>query len=259
MWDKLKSLGLDEKEARVYLAILELGIGSVTQISQKAEINRTTGYDILEKLCISGLVGRSFKGKKQIYNAEHPSHLLSFLNNQKKKCDFHLEAAQKILPKLNTYYYHAPKPVIRFAEGKEGLKRIYLETLFAKKEILSCLDYNAWSDPELDKWARNYEKERTKRKIHERLLVLKTPESAQWVKKYPVNLEYTSVRWMPYKSPFLFENETNIFDDKIMIVFLKSPNYAGMMIENKELNNLFKALFEMAWQTAEKYEGGNVK
>ena len=50
---QLKSLGFSEKEARVYLALLELGPSTTTEIARKSKINRTTGYDILESLALS--------------------------------------------------------------------------------------------------------------------------------------------------------------------------------------------------------------
>ena len=48
--DVLKSIGLDDKEARVYMALLELGTATVHPIANKAEIKRPTTYLILEQL-----------------------------------------------------------------------------------------------------------------------------------------------------------------------------------------------------------------
>ena len=48
-FEKLTSLGLQDNEARVYLALLELGRGNVTEVSKAAGLNRTSGYDILER------------------------------------------------------------------------------------------------------------------------------------------------------------------------------------------------------------------
>lgn len=39
----LQSIGLTEKEAKVYAAILELGTATILKISQKAELKRPTG------------------------------------------------------------------------------------------------------------------------------------------------------------------------------------------------------------------------
>ena len=60
----LQSFGLGEKETTVYIALLEIGKGTVSQISRKAGINRTTGYDILSSLANKGLVTISGKEPK---------------------------------------------------------------------------------------------------------------------------------------------------------------------------------------------------
>jgi len=47
------------------LALLELGRGTVTQVSARAGLNRTTGYDILVRLGLYGLINRSVSDKKK--------------------------------------------------------------------------------------------------------------------------------------------------------------------------------------------------
>ena len=46
----LEKFGLSEKEAKVYLACLELGEDTASDISLKSNLPRTLIYDILEKL-----------------------------------------------------------------------------------------------------------------------------------------------------------------------------------------------------------------
>ena len=58
---QLENAGLQPNEAKVYLALLGLGRGRVTDISKAAHLNRTTGYDILERLCLYGVVDRRRK------------------------------------------------------------------------------------------------------------------------------------------------------------------------------------------------------
>ena len=54
--NQLIELGFGDKEASVYLVLLELGPSTTTEISRAAGINRTTGYDILESLASEGLI-----------------------------------------------------------------------------------------------------------------------------------------------------------------------------------------------------------
>ena len=64
MLTQLKHIGLSENEAKVYLAMLELGPSPVLEIAAKAGINRPTAYAQIESLKKMGLVSMQTKGKK---------------------------------------------------------------------------------------------------------------------------------------------------------------------------------------------------
>ncbi len=53
---ELSALGLSQKEATVYVALLELGTASVQAIARRADLVRPTTYVILEALTKKGLV-----------------------------------------------------------------------------------------------------------------------------------------------------------------------------------------------------------
>jgi len=46
----LRNLGLNEKEAKIYLACLELGSATVQEVAQKSSIKRTNIYNLLGSL-----------------------------------------------------------------------------------------------------------------------------------------------------------------------------------------------------------------
>ena len=68
-------LGLNEKQAKVYLALLQLGSGSVPSISVRSDVKRPTAYLILEELRQKELVNLVPKSTK-IYTAKSPQILL---------------------------------------------------------------------------------------------------------------------------------------------------------------------------------------
>ena len=72
---QLQIIGLSDNETSAYIALLELGRGTVSQISRKASLNRTTGYDVLGRLVSKKLVSISGKEPKQEYLAESPDQL----------------------------------------------------------------------------------------------------------------------------------------------------------------------------------------
>lgn len=252
MLETLKNLGLEESEAKVYLALLELGPSTVSAITKKAHITRTFGYHVLEKLGWHGLVNRSSGENNKIeYVAEHPRHLIQFVKDKKQAWERREQEAQKNLPNFLSLYNVTDKPIVRFQEGLAGIKSIYWETLESKTEILSILDVEGWDTPELRQFGKLYNRERSKKQIKERILLLDTKPAREWMKYYTGSLKYTNYRWIkPEQIPKMidFGGEINIYENKILLLSLKDQNRLGVIIESQYLNNLLTALFELAWQ-----------
>lgn len=252
MIEILKNSGLEESEAKVYLALLELGPSTVSEITKKARITRTLGYHVLEKLGWHGLINRaSGKGNKIEYVAEHPRNLVQFVKDKKNSWERRIEEIQKDLPKLLDLYKIADKPVIKFLEGLSGVKSIFSETLESQTEILSILDIEGWDTPELRQFGKNYNAERSKKQIKERILLLDTKAGREWMKYYKGSFKYTRYKWIkPEQLPGIldFGGEINIYDNKVIMALLKKPNQMGIMIESSVLSSILKAMFELAWQ-----------
>lgn len=254
MDEQLQNLGLEDTEAKVYLALLELGPSSVSEITKKAKITRTLGYHVLEKLGWYGLVNRtSSQGKKIQYSAEHPRSVLQFVKNKKNSWEKRIKEAEEILPDLVSLYKVAEKPVIRYQQGVEGIKAIHEEGLESQTEILAILDVDSWNIPELWQWAKWYNKERNQKKIKERILILDTPKGREWIKSYKGSTVYTLYRWVKPEDIehfSAFGGSLNIYDHKVMIALVKNQ-YMGVIIESRTLVNILKGMFEFIWHRAE--------
>ncbi|MBT4722473.1 hypothetical protein HN958_04715 [Candidatus Falkowbacteria bacterium] len=249
------NLGLDKNEAKVYQALLELGPSTVSQITKRAGIARTFGYQLLEKLSIQGLVNRvSGQGTKIRFTAEHPQRLIQFIQNKKNAWERKLKDAEDKLPDLVSLYKFADKPTIKYQEGIEGLKSIFSKTLESQEEVLSILDIEGWDTEELQKWGKEYNKKRSAQKVKERVLILDTPKARNWMKNYHGSLKYTTYRWIkPEKLQGIkeFGGEINVYENKVVMALLKKPNLMGVMIESEALSNILKGLFELAWKQGE--------
>ena len=99
----LLSIGFSEKEAGVYIVLLTLGKGTVTQIARKAGINRTTGYTVLDGLVVKGVVTVSGKEPKQEYVTESPDTILQMLRRKQRHANEELERAQIMIPQIKIY------------------------------------------------------------------------------------------------------------------------------------------------------------
>ena len=234
----LYQLGLKGHETDVYLASLELGAGSVSQLAKKAGLKRTTVYDILDGLMQKGLVIQTKKGKKRLFYAEEPQFLEKLIES--KKAVF-----KDVLPFLESIHNTAgTKPKIRFYEGKEGLKEIYRDTLDYKGELLAFVTENILSYLGED-FADEYIKKRKKSKITVRAIGPDTDD----VIKYKKNDkgEFRQTRLVP-KEKFPFSIEMNIYGNKIM--FASFREQMGIIIESSEITKNMKFLFELAWSGA---------
>lgn len=90
----LKDLGLEDKEIRIYFVLIKDNTLTALQISKKALIDRTTTYDLLEKLMHKGIVSETTINNTKHFSALMPKQLVSHFK-EKYSC---LEA---ILPQLN--------------------------------------------------------------------------------------------------------------------------------------------------------------
>ena len=126
----LADCGLTEKQARTYLALLELGSSTISPIARLAGVKRTSIYNFMESLIDLGVVGRVKKGGRWYYHAEPPDRLLQIQQAR-------VQALEAALPGLRRAYQgRHPKPAVTYFEGPHEVRNILREELSCKKEAL---------------------------------------------------------------------------------------------------------------------------
>ena len=70
--EQLEKLGLSTNEARIYSILLAEGPMQAGSISKRININRTTIYQVLDKLIEEGLIGYINNGKIKVFQASSP-------------------------------------------------------------------------------------------------------------------------------------------------------------------------------------------
>lgn len=246
----LLDLGMQENEAAAYLALLELGSATVTDVGRKAKMNRTTAYDVLERLSTNGLINKSVTAKKHVYLAEPPSRLKQYYENKKSKAEKYLKKVENLLPALKSIYKTELKPIIKFAEGKQEMINMYMHKLEAKDTVYSILNLKGYSE-EFDEMGQSSSQERYKRGIKEKVLAVKNKTSLDWWKKVysgrPKRQKNTEYRWVEADLKDYPNGEINIYDDTVLIMLTKPGENVAFEIKSRSFAAFLKMTFELAW------------
>ncbi len=244
----LIKMGLSAKETSVYVAILELGKGTVSQISRKAGINRTTGYTILDSLSNQGLVRISGKRPKQEYVAESPDKFLTLLNDRLAETQEYIKAAEEFLPKLKSIHKLEDRPQVKFYEGIQGLKEVYEDTLTSTEPIVA---YAAYEDMHatLGSYFPEYYRRRAEKGISIRGIVPDTDGSKERAAQNKE--EKRDIAIVP-KEIFDISPDIEIYDNKVMIASWREK--LGIIIESAEVAHAMKKVFELAFERAKQIE-----
>ncbi|PIR48595.1 hypothetical protein COU80_02695 [Candidatus Peregrinibacteria bacterium CG10_big_fil_rev_8_21_14_0_10_55_24] len=239
----LTELGLSEDEARVYLALLELGGSYVSAVAKKAKVHRVVCYKILDDLTRKGLVSAFTKNGMKHYAVTSPEIIV-------QKQEERLRKAQDLLPELlsltNALAY---KPKIEYYEGVEGIKNIFEDTLLAEEEILGYTNLAAIPKVVPQAFIRNFAERKISKGIKTRMLSPNLPEAITYLKTYyprEYDLSLTEVLFVNPKQYF-FEYEINIYGNKVSIFSLNPDELIGMILESNVYANTQRAIFQLAW------------
>lgn len=242
----MKEIGLNEKEAKIYVATLELGQSTVQDIAKKAGVNRATTYFVIEGLQKMGLISSFHKGKKQYFVAADPEHLIDLLEQEKENIEKRKNNLKKLLPQLQSINNKQKNhPVVKYYEGKEGIKTMVSEVLRAATGKVNM----AYSVDAVNKLFTEEEKiEWRKIRIKRSLYTKAIYTYKDGVLK---NIPKSDSRKVPFNK-FPITCDIAVYDEKVRIADL-SKRLIGVIIEDKEIAISMKAVLDLAWEAAEKY------
>lgn len=242
MISDLLKIGLSAEEARIYLACLEINGGPASVIARKADVHRVSCYHTLENLLKKQLLSQYTKNGVKYFTPEPPEQLVKLAEEK-------VNLTKSLMPELNSLASAiAFKPKMRSYDGREGVEKIFEESLTAEGEILGYTNLQKVIDFS-PKYFEHYTHSKLKKGIKTRYLSPNTVESVHVMdpflpKKYDANLiEILLVN----KDQFLFENEILIFGNEVGIVSLNKDELLGVIIESPTFARTMKAGFDLAW------------
>lgn len=240
-----QSLGVDETEQALYLALLTGGPSSIRQLAAETTINRGKTYESLKRLVSLGLVSFKRKGEQRRFVAEGPERLQDLLAEKKRELIQLEETAQSFIPSLMALSKRrGGEPIVRFYEDDDGVVAILRDVL----NTLARSDhkkYLAYSSKPLRQYLYRQFPNFTRRRIKEKISVkvIAIGEGGELA-------ELSDRKWLPEPSDQRLSSYVLIYGDKLAMISLSANETPyGVVIEEPGLAATQRFLFEKLWES----------
>lgn len=234
----IEQLGYSPHEVTVYLAALELGGSTVTEIAVKAKLPRTTVNLVIRSLQRRGLMNAYLKQRRKIWASENPEKLMIALKES--------EAALKIvLPELQSLRHDTGvKPTVRTYGGAAEIRQIMNDILESKHHISAMLSWDGWNDLLGKSFLEDFIETRSRHYLRIRLL---TPKSKlAMALKQKDSQELRTTQFLP--DSVTIENANFIYANKVAIISLNKKRPVGILIEDEDIHHTMEVMFESMWR-----------
>ncbi len=235
--------GFSEKEAKVYLAALELGEAPLSRIASKTHLQRSTVYSLVEAMKGRGILSLT-KHKGIHYAAALPPRILV----DRFKQSAHL--AEQGLSQLLELAYSSPlKPRIRFYEGLQGLKEILREFSYSKQQSMGFTDYEQMPKELFQFIRKEVVPQRRKLNVFTHFIVPRNNTNIHIQTEDEIHFaEHRIVDFPRQKNPI----ELLLFEESsVGFLSFTSHEQFGVIIDSAAIHQTLRNLFELVW--------GNVK
>jgi len=262
----LEDAGFSTKEAKVYLTLLDLGVGTVSEISRHAGLNRSSTYVVLESLKRRGFIGESPDNKKVArYLPFMPEIIARSIEGRARKGEEIKEKFEKILPELRRIYKDIKlRPRVIVYEGQDAIKKgyhdIFVEQVLEKGmskfrvyEDLSNIFYCCPPDFIKDDALLLSNVVGNKKMMY--VISPRTKETTKAVNEYKKYNSPDDFLLIPEKK-FNYKNKKilslSIYEDKVE--FFSKERTFNVIIENQEIADTLKSIFDLAWKEAKRLD-----
>lgn len=236
--NSLKSLvqyGLSERQAKVYIACLELGVATIQQLSKKLQVARSSCEATLTQLQAKGFVSIQKHKSTRRYIPEDPKLVM-------KTAEQKLKALTTTLPDLTSIFLkNKTIPSVRMYEGKQGIWSV-LEEVLAEAKVLHGFGSADDLFKTIGETFPEFRKRRIQKRIPVKMILRDTPHARERQRLGPSELR--EVRLMGDTGDFA--SLMFMWDSKIASFSLKDQ-VVSVIIESKEIAEGQMAMFNFIW------------
>lgn len=227
--------GLDEKEAWVYLSLLNLGESTASAIARESGMERSLSYYILDKLIAGGLASFKLKNNIKFYSAANPGKILEDLREREK-------SLQSALPHLIRLKEQHPEEdvMVDVFKGIKGFRAVLDDTFKTGGEFL-VFGEQGQIQKNYPGLYRYYLSMLEKKGIREKVLVREDMRGKVWKSKN------TQFRYL--EREVFSPTTTLVYGNKILITIWEKPLF-NIVIASRKIADSYRAYFRYFWRIA---------
>ena len=234
---KLEELGLSEKEARVYIALLpHQDIGS-SKLIRATGLHGQFVYDALARLEALGLAKHVIQNGRKKFSAGSPERILSLVEEKRL-------SAQQVVKQLQEKFAGKHEQSFEVFQGQNAFVAYEFALLEQMPEggvidVLGSVEdkYVGLFGYEIDE----YERRRVEKRITVRYI--STAEQRNYLKIMAQKRKFFDYRVLPNATPGI---DTDILLDKIVFHLYGDP-VISFSFTNKEISDGYRRFFEVLW------------
>lgn len=252
----LIDFGLSEKEAKVYVALLELEAATANEVAKKTEINRSSTYVVLESLKKQGFVNISVDKTIKQYVATPPEALLHLAKKRAEKQEGIKTMMESIMPDLKALHKDTKhKPKVMVYEGVDSMKTLYYketskvksgEEFMRSYEDLSVIEEMLPGYVEIDCIER-------KNKSVKLYAINPNTKANRDTIDNNIDTQYQDINLLIPEKLFRASGhpvDFAVYGDEVTFYSLKES--FGIVIKHQEIADTLKSIFDLAWKEAER-------
>lgn len=240
----LEKIGYQPQEASLYLACLELGEATASELSHKTDLPRTSVLELLGNMQKKGMVSSYNKQTHKYWVGENPEKLLASFQESESELS-------SILPQLKNLGLDAQKvkPVVKVFTGIKEIKLIMDDILETKHHISALISWDDWIDFFGEEYIQDFIERRYKRFLKIRIIMPHTVLAEGLKDKNQEQLR---------QSRFLLPNidlkriSNFIYGTKIAIISMNKKVPTGIVIDDPDVVHANMVYFDNLWEHSAK-------
>ena len=126
---QLTNLGLTQGEAKVYLAMIQIGPSRVGKIVEISGVSQSKVYNVLDRLILKGLASYNLQDNIKHFQSLEPSRLHEYIQRKEDEIRRQKEGLAQIINNLSKNVYATKRSTSEIFAGERSLRSAYMTIL----------------------------------------------------------------------------------------------------------------------------------